>query len=84
MDGARREAGTTLLGNYCVLIQRRDHGGLEEDHEVEMEGKVLNLECILELQLMELSDGCEVKRNKGGFWFDLNNCWMLGLFTEKK
>lgn len=40
---------------------------------VAMEGRVLNLRSILELQPMELSDGCGVKRNKGGLWFGLHN-----------
>lgn len=31
---------------------------------------------------MDLSDGCEVKRNKGRLWFGLNNYQMMGLFTN--
>lgn len=60
------EVGATLLGNYHVLIQGSDCGGLKEDHDVDMEGEVLNLRSILELHLMELSDGFEIKRNKRG------------------
>lgn len=33
---------------------------------VEMEGKGLNLKYTLELQLMALSDVCEVRKKKGG------------------
>lgn len=36
-------------------------------------GEVLNLRSILELHLMELSDGFEIKRNKRGLWFE----WLL-------
>ena len=49
---------------------------------VETEGKVLNLKYIFELQLMDHSDGCEGRRNKGRLWFGLNNCQVMGPCTN--
>lgn len=76
------EAGTTLLGNDWVPIQEVIMVAWSNVMAVEMEGKVLNLRDIFELQLMELSDDCEGKRNQGRLWFGLNNCRMMGPFTN--
>lgn len=77
------EAENTLSGSDRGLIQGRDLGARKVT-AVEMEGRVLNLRSVLELQLMELSHGCEVKRSKGSLWFGLNTCRMPGPFTGKK
>lgn len=77
------EAGTTLLENYCVS-REMIMVAWSKIMAVEVEGKVLNLTYVLELQLMKLSNGCDVKKNKGGLWFGLSDCWMMGPFAEKK
>lgn len=66
------------LGNDWVPIQEVIMVAWSNIMAVEMEGKVLNLREIFELQLMELSDDCEGKRNQGRLRFGLSNCRMVG------
>lgn len=43
---------------------------------VETEGRVLNWSSVLEGQVVDLSDGCEVKRNKSSLtWVWIVECW---------
>lgn len=82
MDGTSTGAGTTVLGNDWVPIWEVIMVAWSNVPAVEMEGKVENLRRIFESQLMELSDDCEGKRNKGSLWFGLKNCWMMGPSTR--
>lgn len=77
------EVGIILLENYCVF-REMIMVVWSKIMVVEVEGKVLNLIYVLELQLMKFFNGCDVKKNKGGFWFGLSDWWMMGLFAEKK